>query len=613
MTDLLSKFVSNFNDLGIEANLSEMEFPKTMGARYIFIGHEWKNETTKFSFPTRRIISKSICLITENPGSYWFNESLNLIGIFHNFLFFNKNAYDAFPVAANQKHLFQLFNNPVLNSFPDFETWNSRRYDFNFTGGVDSHRKKVLASYASNFASSKSIIICPDTALAPTPSLQHKSAIEFSELLNNSKCLVNIHREETLSLEWQRVLLALERGCVVVTENCTDAENAYDLSLVKNLFSKEEFLDPLTTSTELYEFAKSAYETSGELREFNDLFALRTFLKKAVAWNIRLIPLRVRRPKINLEILENRFKALVRRMLQTYVFSEPEFNFFAWSMSKLMRAQKYAALSNIDLTRRIDWANSSNKDLGDATLVESRNSVSNPKISVLIPIYREGEIIEKTLKSVQNMIIDVEFEVVVCSDAGDQNTINRAADFLRTTSLNYSIYKQHFNVGVGATRNSLLYRCQGEFALILDGDNSIFPAGLQTLYDSLKNDEDSYFSYGILAVTEGDNAVDIMSYMSWDKNLFAKVGNFIDALSLVKVKKVLSIGGYSESLALYGWEDFDLWARVAHHGGYGVFARNFVAKYLRRPGSMISITDIDHHDAYAIMKSRAPSVWEVKH
>jgi hypothetical protein len=610
MKDLLLKLESNFIDLGIKSQSTELEFPKTAGARYIFVGHEWKNQVTNFKFPSRKVISKSVCLITENPGSPWFTESTHLINVFKNFLFINKNAYDAFPVSKDRKFLFQLFNNTKNPDFPTYENWNQRNYKFIFTGGIDGHRKKMLASFALDFAANKSMIICPNTELSPQPNSQQKSFDDFARSLENSKCLVNIHRANTSSLEWQRVLLAIERGSVVVSEKSDDAENAYDLNLIKDVYSPQVLLDPLTTSLDLYDFAKRAYETSGELQDFNNVLKLKKFLKDSTSWTTMMVPLRVRRPKTNFHLLQKIIKSRVRSILQSYVYSEPEFNFFAWSVSKLARGQKHLILSNIDLTRRLEKQakNPSPTDL--VSLVETRNFDSNPVISILIPIFREGEVIERTLKSVQNLKIDVDVEVLLCSDSGDQETVDRAIAFLRGTELSYSLYRQAFNVGVGATRNNLLRFAKGKFALILDGDNSIYPTGLQTLYNELKDRSDYYFAYGILAVHENEMPADIMSYLPWDKKLFAKIGNFVDALSLVDIKKILSIGGYSESLSLYGWEDFDLWVRIAEKGGSGFFVGNFVATYFRRPGSMISITDIDHQDAYAVMKTHAPSVWK---
>jgi hypothetical protein len=97
------------------------------------------------------------------------------------------------------------------------------------------------------------------------------------------------------------------------------------------------------------------------------------------------------------------------------------------------------------------------------------------------------------------------------------------------------------------------------------------------LIDALEANPEAFFSYGLLSVKHRESYVDIMNFYAWDTNLFSDIGNYIDALTLLDREKVLNIGGFSDSLNLYGWEDFDLWARIADIGGYGAQTKNFVA------------------------------------
>jgi hypothetical protein len=144
---------------------------------------------------------------------------------------------------------------------------------------------------------------------------------------------------------------------------------------------------------------------------------------------------------------------------------------------------------------------------------------------------------------------------------------------------------------------------------MLDGDNELLPNGANLLLDALKPESKAAFAYGFLAVEENGVMLDIMSFLPWDAQLFSKLGNYIDALAIVDREIVIAHGGYAESLTLYGWEDFDLWARLAEGKYTAAGVRNFVGKYHRNPVSMISATNIDTSDALATIKSRAPSLF----
>jgi GT2 family glycosyltransferase len=70
-----------------------------------------------------------------------------------------------------------------------------------------------------------------------------------------------------------------------------------------------------------------------------------------------------------------------------------------------------------------------------------------------------------------------------------------------------------------------------------------------------------------------------------------------------------SLGGYSTDprLAL-GWEDYDLWARIAEAGGHGVFVPELIARYRVGHSSMVWVTNISSTDAYAAVADHAPTL-----
>ena len=100
-----------------------------------------------------------------------------------------------------------------------------------------------------------------------------------------------------------------------------------------------------------------------------------------------------------------------------------------------------------------------------------------------------------------------------------------------------------------------------------------------------------------------DSPVTLVGYQPWEPARL-RDRNYIDALALIRRRDALALGGYTEDLRLYGWEDYDLWCRVADRGRYGVHVPEILARYAKAEHSMISVTAIDDTEAMAVLRSR---------
>src|SRR5207247_10391039 len=148
------------------------------------------------------------------------------------------------------------------------------------------------------------------------------------------------------------------------------------------------------------------------------------------------------------------------------------------------------------------------------------------------------------------------------------------------------------NCGLGRARNALVERARGEFVFMLDADNEIYPATLGRLVAALEADPEAMFAYPILAVFEAGEPADLLSAQAWDPEMLG-YENYIDAMSLIRRQDLRDIGGYAEDPRLVGWEDYDLWCRVAESGRYGVHLPEILAGYRGTAHSMIGLTNLD--------------------
>ena len=123
---------------------------------------------------------------------------------------------------------------------------------------------------------------------------------------------------------------------------------------------------------------------------------------------------------------------------------------------------------------------------------------SDPRISVLIPLYNHAEEVRSALASVAASEHQA-LEVVVLDDASTDRSQEAVRDFFATNPHLPGLLVEHVvNRGLGRTRNDLVEAARGEFVFMLDADNEIYPTALDRLADALDDDPGSFFAYPML-------------------------------------------------------------------------------------------------------------------
>src|SRR6185369_14083809 len=97
------------------------------------------------------------------------------------------------------------------------------------------------------------------------------------------------------------------------------------------------------------------------------------------------------------------------------------------------------------------------------------------KVSIVIPCYNQGVLLQETLASVERSRNARLLEVIIVNDGStDAQTLEIFAGLDRSL---YTVLHQ-LNAGLGAARNAGIRLAKGEFILPLDSDNLIRPAYL---------------------------------------------------------------------------------------------------------------------------------------
>ena len=156
------------------------------------------------------------------------------------------------------------------------------------------------------------------------------------------------------------------------------------------------------------------------------------------------------------------------------------------------------------------------------------------------------------------------------------------------------LVKKSSNTGLADARNLGLERARGQYVFVLDADNWIYPACLRSLHAAIVSGREAAV-YGIIRRFDEETGESLGLLSAYDWNVQELVrGPYIDAMALFDRQAVAAVGGYSTELldtGWFGWEDYDLWLKLARAGQRCKLVPSILSAYRVHPGSMIHRTN----------------------
>lgn len=107
------------------------------------------------------------------------------------------------------------------------------------------------------------------------------------------------------------------------------------------------------------------------------------------------------------------------------------------------------------------------------------------KISIIIPVYHVADIIEDTLKSIQNQTFE-NYEVLLIDDGSKDETAEVIERCIADDDRFHYVYKE--NQGPAAARNDGLKLAKGDFILFVDSDDLLAPNALTVMYQAAQSE-----------------------------------------------------------------------------------------------------------------------------
>jgi glycosyltransferase involved in cell wall biosynthesis len=223
---------------------------------------------------------------------------------------------------------------------------------------------------------------------------------------------------------------------------------------------------------------------------------------------------------------------------------------------------------------------------------EEQFDAPSATVSVLIPAYKAGRYIIRTLESVaaQTVLPD---EVIIFEDGITDDLGERIEDFSRKSSLPVYLIGESRNIGVSAARNRLIERARGSVLAFLDADDIWEHDHLESACAGFAAGADVCFS-GVTFIDNADRPLPGASEPSADDlaNMAPSVFryNFVQCTSTLSLKKswIDRVGNFDVRLS-HG-EDLDLWLRLLAAGARFHYTGRFRCRYRKHPQSAMHDT-----------------------
>jgi glycosyltransferase involved in cell wall biosynthesis len=280
----------------------------------------------------------------------------------------------------------------------------------------------------------------------------------------------------------------------------------------------------------------------------------------------------------------------------------------------ILRALKRELLAVSSVRRQLAQAvhqmnNGSAEGPGFKLLAESPAWSAQPKrrLTVIIPLYNHRQDVIDALRSLERST-RTDWEAVIVDDASTDGGGEAVRGWIREhPQLACLLVGHELNQGLAAARNRGVEQARTDRLLMLDADNEVRRTAMDRLMTALDLDHDASFAYGIMERFSVSGPEGLVSCVGWDPQRL-RSGNYIDAFALIRRDAMEAMNGYAYDERLYGWEDYDLWVRMAEAGRHGVFVAEIIGRYRVGHSSMISQTNLSTADAYAALIEHAPRV-----
>ncbi len=533
-------------------------------------------------------------LNVEQPGSLWFEDACWFAGGAAGVLDIN-----GMSAAELRRRGLPALHAPLGYVPSPSEAGPAQRdIDVVFLGVSTPRREMFLSRYARFFAERPCrvhLARLEQPRLAATPGFVTGAALR--RLLRSARVLLNVRGEQSAYFEWHRTLAAVASGCAVVSE----AADPAPLRPGEDLVIEE--LDHLVDECRRLlgdEDARAAMAERARRRAEEELGA--TAVCRRLLDAIRLPAARRPTPRPPAERPARRPSAWTAQRVARGIADLPATAMAAWagkpapappapdpSSEPSERGARERAARR-DQARALALAG---HRLAEEQANDPARAHGTPGVTVVITVFNYADRVGDALASACGALTDGipgGVEVVVVDDGSTDDSAAVVERAMGATATPVRLIRKAWNTGLADARNLGLREARAPYAFILDADNWIYPRCLTVLHEAIRAGARDAV-YGIIGkIDAGGAPAGLASCFAWDERELVRKP-YVDAMALFDLGALRAVDGYSTDLEWMGWEDYDLWLKLAAAGRPGALVPEILSAYRVHSASMIHETN----------------------
>ncbi|MEO6123720.1 MAG: glycosyltransferase, partial [Ilumatobacteraceae bacterium] len=612
-------FAEAATELGRDATVVSDRLPIVDGSINLVIApHEFFVLSEEPVAALKQAAAASVSICTEQPNTPWFHLSLDASQ--RGLIAFDINDHGT---AALRQFGVDAYRLP-FGAVPSMVTGichdrraADRDVDMLFMGSLDPRRGAALAGLASTMWNRRS-----DLRLFPfdKPVSADSPGVVFGqekfELLRTAKVLINIHRDRSTHLppgaaapayfEWVRMVETMANGCVVITEPSEGFE-----PLVEGVHFVSVDIDEMADALDAL------------LRDPDRLQAMADAARRAVTVELPLaaslapalamIEAEVL-PRLEQHVASGAHARGTWRLREGGAEGPKRLGAFRPYAEVLSRA-KQVVLGESETLRRLEAVRALlhhsteqhiHRTETPAYVASTIPGTRLPDVSVMVTLYDYEHLVAETLDSILASN-DVSVEVIIVEDHATDNSRAVAMDYLAAhPDAAMVLLAKDANEGLAAARNTGVAACRADLVMVMDADNLVYPTCLSRLADALHDDPGASFAYA--ALEQFGAKAGLLSAYAWSPAWLC-AANYIDAQTMIRRSVLESLGGYRLGDPLvFGWEDWEMWLRLASRGERGVLVAEMLGRYRVQAGSMIGLTNLSVDESLTHLRDLHPTL-----
>jgi len=638
---------AGFRAAGCEAQLLIDQIPaeetEEGKIQIVVTPHEFFNLFLRDKLPwekLQRLTNHLFLLGTEQPESEWFDSNLVVAPHARAMLDIHLSGVAAYRACGLPCFHLPLGYHPLLEQ-SDVPAKSKRDLDICVLAAMTDRREEFIAANADFFAARNCHIRFVPIGFAKTEETRSYLPIpQRNALLQRAKILLNVHYSDLRYFEWHRALIAMANRCCLISETCEGFEplvpgkhfvmaKADDLSACCEYYLEHEDERKAITSA-AYDFICERVTQKDNCRAFLQQTET-AFRRQSDGADSNFE--RVANPEqafASEPLPDALAKHLSRRSTALFLSAlREDLSHIFQRANQKPAATDERSKDRLSTTHRITMlrdmrrgyierfeAQQKAQQSGDAIFRLLENTGFNdtaPAISVIVTLYNYSAYVRQCLESLEDSkteAIPGGIEAVIVNDASTDDSLKKTVAWQQISRHPVRIVDKQLNTGLADARNLGLQLARAPYAFILDADNMVFPRALGQLHRAIVKD-DSAAAYSMLCRFRGAHNVreGLLSYFDWDPQMLVE-NPYIDAMALFDREQLIKIGGYDTELyklGWFGWEDYDLWLRIAEAKLHVSFLPNVLCLYRHHERAMSITTNLFERElmAHLIEKYRS--------